>query len=189
MFFTGDLDADLRTALQNSDALVYIVPKDRGDSTRPPSQPRIKDFLDSLLAGLLFEGGASRTFWQTGASQLLYGRSLPPAAGAVGLGGASWQDWELATAVQLGLEVIKMSFQGESASGAAGDVVTSSAETLDRDVAERVLPRLRTATRAKPKLSGFLPSLGLSLVMLICLAVAAALSLIGLVVFFAVRAL
>lgn len=189
MFFSGDLDADLRTALENSDALVYIVPKSKDDPTRSPSKPRIRDFLDSLLAMLLFERGRSQTFWQTGLSRLLYGRSLSPAVGPVGLGGASWQDWELATAVELGLEVIRISFLGEPAAGSASDTVTSSAETLDRDIAERVLPRLRKAMAAKPKLSGFLPSMGAGAVLGISLSVAAGLSVIGLVVLFVVRAL
>jgi hypothetical protein len=168
LFQTGELDADLQQALLDSDALVYCVPSSRRELTFGRFA---KDTADSLLAQLLFQGGASAAFWRYAWQMGVYGKQVSPAARLLDL--ESWQDWELRTARELGLEVIPVVL-GSDAADAKG--VCLRPDALEADVSERVLPKLAGVRRPPPEPEGILPFL--AMVLLLFAAVAGVLLLV-----------
>jgi hypothetical protein len=158
LFQMADLDADLQAELAECDAVVYFVPT---TERRLRLRQVLKDSADALGAALLFESGRSRAFWRSVEYTGVYGRGFAPAVRLFDLQG--WQDWELSMARQLGLVTVKLQL-GEDTAGDADpndeELVIIQRETLERDVADRILPLLREAARPELEPSGLFPVIG-----------------------------
>ena len=186
LFKMADLDADLQDELARCDAVVYMVPT---TERRLGLKQLLKDQVDALGAAVLFETGRSRAFWRSAFDKGIYGRGFSPAPRLFDLQG--WQEWELRMARELGLLVVKVRIGDEpSDEDAAQDdeLVTCRPERLEQDVAEKVLPRVRSASRPDPELAGLLPMFGAAALGFLAMMVMAVLTAFAVAAYFVARA-
>jgi hypothetical protein len=186
LFQTGELDADLQRALAGSDAIVYFVPN---TGRRVAIWQQLKDTLDAFVALLVFWSGMTRTFWRTMLYTTLYERPMPPVAFTKLFGLGTWQAWELATARQLGLAVVKLRVGDDPDEDGDEESVRVRPELLESDVELAVLPHLRAVVRTELEVQPLVPTLMLIAVGWVVLGLAVPLSLLAIGAFVVVTLL
>ncbi|MEA2193354.1 MAG: hypothetical protein QOI73_3475 [Solirubrobacteraceae bacterium] len=186
LFQTGELDADLQRAMAGSDAIVYFLPN---TGRRPAIWRSLKDSLDAVIALVVFWSGMTRTFWRTMLYTTVYERPLSPVAFTKLFGLGTWQAWELATARQLGLVVVKLRVGDGAGEDGDQETVCLHSETLESDVERTVLPQLRAAVRTELEVQPLVPTLMLIALGWVILGSAVPLSLLAIGAFVVVTLL
>lgn len=186
LFKMADLDADLHGELAACDAVVYFVPT---TERRLGVKQYLKDQLDALGAGLLFETGRSRAFWRSVFDKGVHGRGFSPAPRLLDLQG--WQEWELSMARELQMVVVKVRLEQNGAvdnDRSDEELVTYRRETLERDITDRILPRVREAVRADLQPAGLFPMLGATAVALVGAIAMVILTVVSVLTYLIIRA-
>ncbi len=180
------LDLMLKNGIQESRAVLYLLPSDADARTTMPPAPRglaprawlkwlADTFVTLIIPQALYPIHALIRGWH----RLFYGVDLEKQKTE------SWQRWEQRVADEMGIPIVATAVEPSEAAEAAASVhvATLRVDRLDEDLRERVLPRL-SGVPDRPRELEFRPGkrrlfIGLTVLIAIAVAVLAAAMLFG----------